>query len=63
MEVTIVKSGKKSDGTFWHLCSATDAAGFVKSGLFTNTKEIKPDAKTGKATIPVEIYKGMAWSY
>lgn len=59
MEVMIVKTGKKTDGTFWHLCSATDAAGFVKSGLFTNTKEIK----AGKSTIPVEVYKGMAWSY
>jgi hypothetical protein len=59
MEIMITKTGKKTDGTFWHLCSATDAAGFVKSGLFTNTKEMK----VGKATIPVEVYKGMVWSY
>lgn len=59
MEVNVVKSGKKEGGGFWHLCSATDADGYIKSGLFSAMKE----HKIGKNTIPANVYQGMKWTY
>ena len=61
MEVVVLKSGQKQDGTYWFWIERVDKEGWVSTAICSNKKEIK--VKDGKIFVPAKVLDEVEWKY